>query len=391
MLHDNHIGALVVGGDHPGLGVARSLGRRGIPVFIMEDQLSVSRYSRYVTREIQVHDIRNERATVDAVLKVGHQFGLEGWVLFPTRDEHVAAFSRYRKELSEFFRVPTPEWETTKWAWDKKNSYELAQKLGIPTPQTWNLSRSDELRTLYSHLPLAIKPSIKEHFFYATQAKAWRANTPEQLHRLYEKAASQIRTEEILIQEIIPGDGYEQYSYCAFRQSGQVHSSLVARRLRQHPREFGRAATYVETAEMPIVEELSERFLTSIDYYGLVEIEFKHDVRDGRYKLLDVNARAWGFHSIGLEAGVDFPYLLFADQIGLTVERNRGQAGVGWLRLITDIPTAFSQLMGGHLSAHSYIESLKNTRVESVFCKEDPLPSVSEIVLLPYLAMKKYF
>ena len=170
-----------------------------------------------------------------------------------------------------------------------------------------------------------------------------------------------------------------------------MHSSLVARRLRQHPREFGRAATYVETAEMPIVEELSERFLTSIDYYGLVEIEFKHDVRDGRYKLLDVNARAWGFHSIGLEAGVDFPYLLFADQIGLTVERNRGQAGVGWLRLITDIPTAFSQLMGGHLSAHSYIESLKNTRVESVFCKEDPLPSLSEIVLLPYLAMKKYF
>ena len=145
MLHDNHIGALVVGGDHPGLGVARSLGRRGIPVFIMEDQLSVSRYSRYVTREIQVHDIRNERATVDAVLKVGHQFGLEGWVLFPTRDEHVAAFSRYRKELSEFFRVTTPEWETTKWAWDKKNSYELAQKLGIPTPQTCNLIRSDEL------------------------------------------------------------------------------------------------------------------------------------------------------------------------------------------------------------------------------------------------------
>lgn len=390
MHQDNQIGAIVIGGDHPGLGVARSLGRHGIPVYVLEDQLSVSRFSRYVTRVIQVDDIRNERATVDAVLKVGHQCGLKGWVLFPTRDEHVAAFSRYRKELSDFFRVTTPEWETTKWAWDKKNSYELAEKLGIPTPRTWNIRSSKELPTLYSHLPLAIKPSIKENFFYATQAKAWRANTPEQLHQLFEKAAAQIKTEEILIQEIIPGDGYAQYSYCAFCRNGQVHSNLVARRLRQHPREFGRAATYVESAEMPAIEELSERFLKSIDYYGLVEIEFKHDMRDGRYKLLDVNARTWGFHSIGLEAGVNFSYLLFADQIGLPIERCRGKAGVGWLRLITDLPTAFSDLLGGYLSARAYIKSLRNTRVESVFCKQDPLPALGEIILLPYLMVKKY-
>ena len=33
-------------------------------------------------------------------------------------------------------------------------------------------------------------------------------------------------------------------------------------------------------------------------------------------KLLDVNARTWGYHSLGQRAGVDFPYLLYADQIG---------------------------------------------------------------------------
>ena len=390
MQNENHIGALVIGGDHPGLGVARSLGRRGIPVYVLEDQLSVSQFSRYVTRIIRVDDIRNERSTVDAVLKVGHQFGLKGWVLFPTRDEHVAAFSRYRKELSEFFRVTTPGWETTKWAWDKKNSYELAEKLEIPIPQTWTIRSSNELPTLYDRLPLALKPAIKENFFYATGAKAWRANTPEQLHQLFDKAASQIKVEEILIQEIIPGDGKQQYSFCAFCRNGQVHSSLVARRLRQHPREFGRAATYVESIEMPLVEELSERFIKSINYYGLIEIEFKHDLRDGRYKLLDVNARTWGFHSMGSVAGVDFPYLLFADQMGLPIEPCHGLASVGWLRLITDLPTVFLDLLGGHLSVLSYLKSLQNTRIESVFCKEDPLPSLCEIALLPYLAMKKY-
>src|SRR5262249_20617033 len=154
---------------------------------------------------IRVKDIRGERATADAVMEVGQKFGLKGWVLYPTRDEHVAAFSRYREELSKFFRVTTPCWETTRWAWDKKNSYELSEKLGIPVPKTWNFRDVDELRTLYAHFPLAIKPAIKENFFYATGAKAWRANTPEELDYCFKRAAMQISASEILIQEIIPG------------------------------------------------------------------------------------------------------------------------------------------------------------------------------------------
>ncbi len=388
---DHQIGALVVGGDHPGLAVARSLGRRGIPVYILEEQLSVSEWSRYVSRVVRVGDIRGERATVDAVMEVGHRFGLKGWVLYPTRDEHVAAFSHFRKELSEFFRVTTPVWETIQWAWNKKNSYDLAEKLGIPVPKTWTVRDSGELQALYGHLPLAIKPSVKERFFYATGAKAWRTNTPEELHHFFNKASRQINAQEILIQEIIPGDGRQQYSFCALCRNGRVHSSLSARRLRQHPREFGRAATYVETLDMPMIEELSERFLEHIDYSGLVEIEFKHDVRDGQYKLIDVNARTWGFVGIGSSAGVDFPYLLFADQLGLPIDQVRARSEVGWLRLVTDVPTALSDLATGHLSLRAYVSSLVNTRVESVFATEDPLPSVAELLLLPYLVTKKYF
>jgi D-aspartate ligase len=387
----HEIGALVIGGDHPGLGVARSLGRRGIPVYVLDEQHSVSQFSRYVTRVIRVPDLRTERATVDAVLSVGDRFGLQGWVLFPTRDEHVAAFSRNRDELASHFRVTTPGWETVQWAWDKGKSYARAQALDIAVPRTWTVGGADGLSPLYDQLPLAIKPAIKEKFFYATGAKAWRAETPEQLRMLFAKAASHIPADEILIQEIIPGDGTQQLSFCAFVRDGRTHSSLVAQRLRQHPREFGRAATYVETADVPIVEELSERFLRSIDYYGLVEIEFKRDVRDGQYKLLDVNARTWGFHSLGEAAGVDFAHLLFSDQLGLAVEPRRGRAGVGWLRLVTDVPTALSDFCSGYLSLRSYVESLRRTRVESVFCKRDPLPSVGEILLLPYLIATKYW
>jgi D-aspartate ligase len=389
-LEQNTIGALVVGGDHPGLGIARSLGRRGIPVFILEDQHSISSFSKYAVRVIRVKNLRDEQQTIDSLLEVGHRFGLKGWVLFPTRDETVAAISRHRARLAEFFRVTTPDWNTVQWAWDKKNTHIMAKQLGIPAPETWSPQSTEELAALYPRLPLAIKPAVKENFFYATGKKAWRANTPEELNQLFIRANQEIKPEEVMVQEIIPGDGKHQFSYCAFFRNGKAHSSLVARRNRQHPHEFGRAATYVESIERPAIEELSERFLKAIDYYGLVEVEFKQDPRDGEYKLLDVNARAWGFHSIGLPSGIDFPFLVYADQVGKEVEQRRGETGVGWLRLITDVPTVLTGLMLGRLKLSAYFSSLRKTRVESVFCLEDPWPSLAEVALLPYLIVKKY-
>jgi D-aspartate ligase len=385
-----NVGAIIIGGEHPGLGIVRSLGSRGIPLCIIDDQQSVSRFSRYVDRVVRVNDLRDEVSTVDSVLEAGQRYGLKGWVLFPTRDETVAAFSHYRDRLAEFFRVTTAPWDTVRWAWDKKNTYDLAAELGIPIPETFSPRTEEELAGLYNRLPLAVKPAVKENFFYATGAKAWRAGTPEQLHNLFRKATQYIKAEEILIQEIIPGSGRQQYSYCAFFRDGVAQSTLVAKRLRQHPREFGRAATYVETIDLPEVEELSERFLRAINYYGLVEVEFKQDPRDGKFKLLDVNARTWGFHSIGVPAGVDFAYSLYADQVGEPVQRCRAKAGVGWLRAVTDIPTAALDLCSRRLDIRSYWKSLRNTRTESVFCEVDPLPSLAEILMLPYLITKKY-
>jgi D-aspartate ligase len=382
-------GVLVIGGDHPGLGIVRSLGQRGIPVCVVDDQLSVSFFSRYNSRFVRVKDLRDERKTVDAVLEIGRRFSLRNWILFPTRDETVVAFSRHRAELSGFFRVPTPGWETVKWAWNKRNTYELARKLNIPCPQTFNPRSEGELEGLRSQLPLAIKPAIKENFFYATGAKAWRAQTFDELGQIYRKAARYISPQEILVQQIIPGDGSHQVSYCAFFCHGQAQGSLVARRARQHPREFGRAATYVETIELPIIEELSQRFLKAIDYYGLVEVEFKYDPRDGEYKLLDVNARSWGFQSLGSAAGVDFSYMLYADQIGKPLRPCRAKPGIGWLRLLTDVPTAISDILNRDITWGDYLASLRKTRVESVFCRKDPLPSIAEILLLPYLIVKR--
>lgn len=386
-----HIGAIVVGGDFQGLGIVRSLGQQRVPICIIDDETSIARFSRYATHTVKVKDLGDERRTVDTVLDVGRRLGLESWVLYPTRDETVAAFSRYRPQLMEYFRVPTPDWSTVQWAWDKRNTYHLAQKLAIPIPQTWYPRDLSELERIEADLPLVIKPAIKEHFFYKTKAKAWRANNRKELVERWKQAATLIGSDEVMVQELIPGDGRQQFSYCAFFKDGHAIGSMIAQRRRQHPSEFGRASTFVETVHLPLLETLSEPFLQAIDYYGLVEVEYKLDPRDGQYKLLDVNARTWGYHSLGPRAGVDFPYLLFSDQIGEAVEIYRAKAGVKWIRLVTDLPAGAVEIMRGHLDWRTYLQSSKGVHVESTFSLEDPLPGLVEIALIPYLYAKRGF
>lgn len=385
------IGAVVIGGDYQGLGIVRSLGRRGVPVCVIDDERSIARHSRYTRIVQRVPSLLAAKDTVRALLELGRAHNLRGWVLYPTRDEQVAALSQNCEELSEIFRVPTPVWETVKWLWDKRNTYALGEKLGIPTPRTWYLRSAEDLAQIEGLFPVVIKPAIKEHFIYATKDKAWRADTPAQLHELFERALRILPAEEIMIQDLIPGDGTTQYAYCAFFKQGKSIAHLTACRRRQHPLEFGRSSTYVETIESPLLEEYSERFLRAIDYYGLVEVEYKRDPRDGQFRLLDVNGRTWGYHTIGRRAGIDFPYLLFADQMNESVEPCKGKAGVRWIRLLTDLPTGVLGIMRGKIDGRTYLRSLIDYDEEAVFSLEDPLPGMVEIALIPYLAVKRGF
>lgn len=385
------VGAVVLGGDYQGLGIVRSLGRRGVPACVVDDERSIGRLSRYCRSYDRLSDLGDARDLVDELLALGRRRGWEGWVLYPTRDETVAALSHQRERLGEFFRVPTPPWSVTRWAWDKRNTHELAAEAGVPAPRTWRPAGVEGLEAVDGEGPWAIKPAIKEHFFYVTKAKAWRADTRAQLRERFERAQAIVGLGEVMIQELIPGDGEQQYAYGALYAEGRPIATMVARRRRQHPPEFGRASTYVETIEQPEVEALSEKLLRRIGYDGLVELEYKRDPRTGQFKLLDFNARTWGYHTLAHAAGVDFPYLLFRQQLGLPVEPQRATSGVRWVRLLTDLPTGFVQIRAGDFSAREYLRSLRRADVEAVFSRDDPRPGLAELALLPYLAVKRGF
>jgi D-aspartate ligase len=380
---------VVLGGDYQGLGIARSLGRHGIPVCVIDDETSIARASRFVKHVIRARDLRSEAGLLEALAQARRQLGPERWVLYPTRDETVAALAANREALLPDFRVPTPELDSIRRAWDKRETYRLAQRLSVPIPRTWFPASEADVARITADGPFVLKPAIKEHFFYITRAKAWRADTRAELLEGYRRAAGIAGQGEILVQELIPGGGQEQYAFCAFFRGGEAVASMTVRRRRQHPSDFGCASTFVETMDLPELTGPSVRFLREIGYYGLVEMEYKRDPRDGEYKLLDVNARTWGYHTLGGSAGTDFAYLLFRDQVGSEVDRVQARPGVRWVRIVTDLPNAVRDFGAGTLSPRDYLRSLRHVDTEAVFSLRDPLPGCYEIALVPYLAVKR--
>jgi hypothetical protein len=59
--------------------------------------------------------------------------------------------------------------------------------------------------------------------------------------------------------------------------------------------------------------------------------------------------------------------------------------------MLTDVPTSIGAMLGGHLKPSTYFESLRTFETESVFAREDLLPSLAEVALIPYLTAKRGF
>jgi D-aspartate ligase len=129
------------------------------------------------------------------------------------------------------------------------------------------------------------------------------------------------------------------------------------------------------------VEAAACRFLRSIGYSGIAEVEFKYDARDGRYKILDVNARAWTWIALGHVAGVDFPYLLWRLATGESVAQMRGRAGAAWLHLSRDLMAAGQEILAGTFSPASYLKSFRRLMEFAAFAADDPLPGIVDLPL----------
>jgi predicted ATP-grasp superfamily ATP-dependent carboligase len=374
-------GAVVLGGDYRGLGIVRSLGRRGIPVWVVHGADTVARYSRYCLRSVPWRAPLDE-AWIEFVYELAEKNDLHGWALFPTSDEAAWLVSRHWDKLSARYRLTTPRWEVYSAAADKAAVATLAGELGLGTPRTWRPRSVADLDEIDDHYPVVVKPARREHDNPLTVAKAWRADDRATLHARYLDARDIVPADEIIVQEWVPGGGSSQYAFGAVCVAGDPRVSIVARRTRQYPRDFGRASCFVESVDHPVVAKEAIRLLQALRIDGLAEVEFKQDEADGSLKLLDVNVRVWGWHSLGAAAGVDFSHAAYRMACGEELEYRVGAAGVRWARLALDVPYALADFAGGRLRASEYLRSLRRPLQGPIAARDDPLPAVAELPLL---------
>jgi D-aspartate ligase len=374
-------GALVLGSDFKALGVIRSLGRRGVPCILVDNLPRSAWFSRYVSERHAWQGPMDGAPFVDYLLQIGKQRGLTGWLVFPTQDEVVEMAARYNDQLGAFYRLATQGWEVVQWAVDKRLTDRMAQEVGVAYPKTWYPACEERLADLDITFPAIVKPAVSIRLQNTLRLKALPARNVAELRAQYRLALAAIQPDEIMIQEIIPGCGPDQYSVAAYCKDGEPLMHMTARRTRQYPIDYGLGSSFVEAQEVPGLYELACKVLRYMRVSGMVEVEFKHDRRDGLYKLLDINVRPWGWHTLCIACGLDFPYIEYCDMLGQEPVPVVPHYSHRWMRVLTDLPAGLQEMRAGITTPTRYVRSLFGRTTFSVHDWRDPLPTLGDAIV----------
>jgi predicted ATP-grasp superfamily ATP-dependent carboligase len=372
-------GALILGSDFRALAAVRALGRRGIPSFVVDGEPRSSWLSRYTVSRERWNGAMYGGEFRSYLLDLAQRRNLEGWVLFALQDETVATVAQDAAVLSRWYRLTTPGWEAARLALDKRLTNQLAEAAGVPHPQTWYPADEHELGLLDLTYPVLVKPTLSIWLQQALRRKALWAHDGASLRDAYRTLIQLVPASEILIQEAIPGDGMTQLSAAVFCRDGEVLGAMTARRRRQYPLDLGLSSCYVEAMPMPWLIDTAVLLVRHLGLSGVAELEFKHDLRQGVDKLLDINVRLWGWHGLCAACGLDFAHLLYLQATGQDPEPGSPVYGARWRRLVMDVPAALKEMQTGVSRPAAYVRSFFGTHtVGSVLAIDDPLPAVAD-------------
>jgi D-aspartate ligase len=384
MRQDRHVpGVVVLGSDFKALGVIRSLGRHGITAIVVDNQPRSAWFSRYVKRRFSFPGSMEDPQLVDLLLELGHTYNLQNWMLVAAQDDAVGVVSQHRDRLATIYHPTTPSWDTVRWAFDKRLTDQMAREVGVPYPGTCYPSQEDDLDGLDLQYPVIIKPAISIRLQRSARLKALPAGNLAELHSQYRAASSLVSPDEIMIQEMIPGGGASQVSVATLCVDGRISQAMTARRLRQYPIDYGLGSSFVESVYLPELLDPAERVLRYMRASGMVEVEFKQDSRDGIYKLLDINIRPWGWHTLCIACGLDLPYIQYQQLLlGQSSPPITPRYGTRWIRVATDLPAGIQELRAGITTPWNYLRSLLGHNTYSVLNWRDPLPALGDLAVL---------
>lgn len=373
---------MILGGGYATLGAARNLAEYGIKVCVLGPATSVARFSRSVSQFSRWPRKLNGEGLPDYLVKIAEKYRMRGWVLFPCCDEHLRILSQHRMQLSEYYVLTTPQWETVRFLYDKRLTYALAREAGVAIPRSYVPGSADRLAFLDADFPVVLKPAMTPRFMDITDRKAYRADNRQELLSLYETMSQIIGPSEVIVQDFLPEPSKNLFSFSGYFRKGEPIAGLSVKRMRQLPMDFGKYSTFVKVVEIPELRELASQLLRTIQYTGLAEVEFMWDMKQARFNLLEVNARLWAWLSLAIAAGLDLPYIAFADALGQNPSIGAIRDGTTWIRFLTDVRAAVQAIRSGKLRIWQYLTSLRNTTAFAVFSPSDPIPFMVEPLLL---------
>ena len=211
-------------------------------------------------------------------------------------------FNRHRFE--RYTRIPFVNADLADFVNDKADLMRYAKTCGVDVPETIFMKGNEDLGRIADTIdyPVVIKPRISSGsrgLVYAGDRRELLSNYP----------AVHERFPFPIIQEYIPGSEVCGVAMLLNFQS-QVRASFVYKRLRSYP-VAGGPSTLRVSVKRDDLRDIAGHLLQSLTWTGIAHVEFKIDPRNGRPKLLEVNPRFWGSLALAIEAGIDFPFLLY--------------------------------------------------------------------------------
>lgn len=381
---------VIFGGHIQALGLARQVAvmKREV-VLLVTDGWSVARYSCAVNRTI-VEPMDNWPSVIEEL-----ELPNKGTLLFPTNDEAVEFLCAHYEGYKNRFALGVPEPETIALFNNKRNAYQFAEANGVNCPKCWFPDTISEVRMLSTELPypVVVKPAIMYSFHTTFGKKAFRCDDAASLIATYERiAAKDYPLETILVQEFLDGGAKNLYSCGVMADNGEIRVSMQANRIRQNPMDFGNSTTYAISCYKPQIQEQTEQLLRMTKYSGIGEVEWMWDEKSKTYKFLEINTRAWKWHTISNQLHFSF--------IGDMIACFEGKSPISqpiaytspaaWVERLTDWTVIAKEIMHGRMSIREVTDSYRIKHESAVWSWCDPLPGIMYIVLSPILYVKRH-
>ncbi|MDW5562457.1 MAG: hypothetical protein SA339_04450 [Methanomassiliicoccus sp.] len=368
--------AFVLDGDVSGLGVARSLGRVGIPLTVVDYSPSAGLSTRY-GQGLLTASPRSEPASArDALMEEAAKLGEKG-VIFPASDHWVQFVSQHRTALSAGFEIILPDERVCRGLTDKRFQQDEAERLGIPIARTFYPRTPGDVEELRDRLqyPVFVKPYAGHLWRVHFPNKGFRADGPEHLTSIFDRVFP--TGLEAMVQEIVVGPNTNHFEVSVYiDKKGRTRGVFTAQKIRQYPIDFG-MGTLVRSVRNEEVAALGVRLLEGMGYRGIADIEFKLDARDGTYKMLDINCRFWYQTVQATQAGINFPLIQYLDLTGQEIPETPEQRdGVGWLNGPSDLLSVIGRR--GQLNPLTdVLQPWTKARCYSYYAWDDPRPAIS--------------